>query len=138
MEIERPEAPSVEIAQPSTPVIVELLELGNEEERKKELLLAFWEPAALQPIECAVDRNSAARGSESLYRLLISENEVSCLTTPGAIITNIINSAIFCGEVLRKNQLKLFVREDYVGLYENIMIRKLDRCEKGDKISNVL
>ena len=134
MEIERPAALPVESAPPSIHgVLEELLELGNDEDRKKELLLAFGDPPALKPMERAEARHSTTKGSKSLYFLLISENEVACLTTPGAIITNIINSAIFSGEALSKNELKLFVRDDYVGLYDNIMARKSSRCEKERK-----
>ena len=131
MEIEQPTGPPTESARPSAhPVLEELLELGTVEERTKELLLAFEEPPDLEPKDKkhAVPRQSATEGFNSPYRLLVSENEVRCLTTPGAIITNIINPAIFSGDVLMTNELKLFVREEYVRLYENMMARKSLRC----------
>ena len=135
MEIEPPAALHEESAQLSThPALEELQELGNDEDRKKELLLAFGDPKSLEPMERAEARHPATKGSKSLYWLLISENEVACLTTPGAIITNIINSAFFSGG----DALQLFVREDYVGLYDNIMARKSSRCEKERKNSQCL
>ena len=133
MEIERPTGPPTECAQTSAHPVLELLELGTVEERTKEFLLLFWKPAALEPMECAQIRPSAAAVDDfdSPYRLLVSENDVPCLTTAGAIITSIIDPDVFLGSDAECNHLpqspagpKLFVREHYIGLYENMMTRK--------------